>query len=161
MPLSYFSYCVALYYIIQNILELSDTVVAMMTEVELIPEEVTESIGYFMNCTVFNISFVQWEKWSFFPSLFFFLFLFPFFPSSFIPFCFWNKEPHIYSCYVILNPIRIKQNLLNTSSLLVMILGTGDTVDEKGIWPSVPMELIFSLFAGGSLKAFWRACHKL
>ena len=47
MPLSYFSYCVALYYIIQNILELSDTVVAMMTEVELIPEEVTESIGYF------------------------------------------------------------------------------------------------------------------
>lgn len=47
MPLSYFSYCVALYYIIQNILELSDTVVAMMTEVELIPEELTESIGYF------------------------------------------------------------------------------------------------------------------
>ena len=47
MPLSYFSYCVAVYYIIQNILELSDTVVAMITEVELIPEELTEWIVYF------------------------------------------------------------------------------------------------------------------
>ena len=45
MPLSYFSYCVAIYYIIQNILELSDTVIAMMSEVVLIPEELAESIG--------------------------------------------------------------------------------------------------------------------
>ena len=90
MPLSYFSYCVAIYYIIQNILELSDTVIAMMSEVVLIPEELAESIGWydgiFMNFTVFYISFVQWEKWSFFPSLFFLLFLFPSFPSSFIHF---------------------------------------------------------------------------
>lgn len=148
MPLAYlFAHCVAIYFINQNILDLSFQTlwVAMVTGVELIPKWLTESIGWcdgiFMDCVVFNllVLFTKRNRPSFYFSSFFLLsslsFL-PFFLPPFIPSIFLIDQgaSSFTPCYIILNPIKsIKQNLLNTSSVLVMVLGTRDTVDEKGV----------------------------